>query len=130
MLKKKITFTDYNGEERTEEFLFNLTKAEVMEMELNTVGGMEAYITRIMAAKNIPELTKIFTTIIRASYGVKSPDGRKFMKSDAIFEDFHQTEAYSQLFMELLTDAKATADFINGVLPKVPDSAALPSAEK
>lgn len=117
MLKKKITYTDYNGVERTEDFYFNLTKAELSEMELETPGGFTAMLERITAAKDIPSLIKIFKDLILRSYGEKSEDGRRFIKSKEIVEAFSQTEAYSELFMELATDAEAAANFINGIVP-------------
>lgn len=117
MLKKTITFTDYNGVERTEDFYFNLTKAEVLEMETSTSGGMAEAIGRIVNAKDTPALIKIFKDVVLKAYGVKSPDGRRFIKNDEVREDFSQTEAYSKLFMELATDANAASAFVNGILP-------------
>lgn len=117
MLKKPITYTDYNDVERTEVFYFNLTKAELMEMEMGTSGGMAEMITRIVDAKDVPSIMAIFKEIILKAYGEKSADGKFFRKSKEISESFAQTEAYSQLFMELVSDAKAAADFINGIIP-------------
>lgn len=117
MLKKSITYTDYNGVERTEDFYFNLSKAEVMEMELSTSGGLAEMITRIVAAQDAPAIIKVFKDLVLKSYGVKSPDGRRFEKSDELRDEFAQTEAYSQLFMELATDADAAAKFVNGIVP-------------
>lgn len=117
MLKKTITFTDYNGTQRTEDFWFNLTKAEVLEMELMTKGGLESYITKIVSTQDIPSLVKYFKKLILQSYGEKSDDGRRFIKSKELTEEFKQTEAYSNLFMELATDADAAAKFVNGIVP-------------
>lgn len=117
MIKKSITYTDYNGVERTEDFYFNLTKAEVMEMELSTTGGLAEMIQRIVAAKDQPAIIKIFKDLILKAYGEKSLDGKRFMKSEEIRIGFEQTEAYSQLFMELATDADAAAKFVNGIVP-------------
>lgn len=117
MIKKTITFTDYNGTERTEEFWFNLTKAEVLEMELTTKGGMEAYIKKIVSTQDIPSLIEYFKTLILKSYGEKSADGRRFIKNKQLTEEFTQTEAYSILFMELATNADAAAEFVNGIIP-------------
>lgn len=117
MIKKSITYTDYNGVERTEDFYFNLTKAEVMEMEMSTTGGLAEMIQRIVAAKDQPAIIKIFKDLILKAYGEKSADGKRFMKSDEIRTGFEQTEAYSQLFMELATDADAAAKFVNGIVP-------------
>lgn len=117
MLKKTITYTDYNEVERTEDFYFNLTKAEVMEMEMSTAGGLAETIQRIVAAQDAPAIIKIFKDLVLKAYGEKSPDGKRFIKSDAIREAFAQTEAYSILFMELATDADAAAKFVNGIVP-------------
>lgn len=117
MLKKTMTYTDYNGVERTEDFYFNLTKAELMEMEMGTTGGLAETIKRIVDAKDAPSIIKIFKDLVLKSYGVKSPDGRKFIKSEEIALEFSQTEAYSDLFMELATNDKAAAEFVNGIMP-------------
>lgn len=119
MLKKTITYTDYNGSERTEDFYFNLTKAEIMEMELTTAGGLSEMIEKIVAAKDSPTIIKVFKDLVLKAYGEKSPDGRRFMKSPEIREAFSQTEAYSELFMELATDDEAAAKFVNGIIPAV-----------
>ena len=117
MLKKNIKYVDYNGVERSEDFYFNLTKAEVMEMELSISGGLAEMIQRIVAAKDVPALIKVFKDLVLKAYGEKSPDGKRFIKSDEIQTAFSQTEAYSILFMELATNDKEAADFINGILP-------------
>lgn len=119
MLAKPITYTDYNGEERTETFYFNLTKAELAELNLTTEGGLQEAIQKIIDAKNIPEVTKWFKRIILMAYGEKSLDGKRFIKSKELAEEFTQTEAYSELFMELLTDEGKAADFINAIVPKI-----------
>ena len=117
MLKKTITYTDYNGSERTEDFYFNLSKAEIMEMEMSTAGGLTEMIQKIVAAQDSPAIIKVFKELILKAYGEKSPDGKRFIKSDEISTAFSQTEAYSQLFMELATDADAAAKFVNGIIP-------------
>lgn len=121
MLKKNIKYTDYNGVEREETFLFNLTKAELMEMEMGTAGGMAEMIQNIVKAEDAPAIIKIFKDIILKAYGEKSADGKRFIKvNDAgvpLSIGFSQTEAYSQLFMELATDAEAAANFIKGIVP-------------
>lgn len=125
MLKKTITFTDYNGAERTEDFYFNLSKAEVMEMELSTTGGLAEMINKIVSAQDTPSIVKIFKDIILKAYGEKSPDGRRFIKSEELSEAFSQTEAYSELYMELSTNAEAAAKFVNEILPDAPEKASL-----
>jgi hypothetical protein len=117
MIKKTISYTDYNGVERKEDFYFNLTKAEIMEMEMSTKGGLAEMIQRIVAAQDQPAIIKIFKDLIVKAYGVKSPDGKRFIKNDEVVDEFVQTEAYSQLFMELATDADAAAKFVNGIVP-------------
>ena len=117
MLKKTITYVDYNGNERTEDHYFNLSKAEIMEMEMSTTGGLAEMIQRIVAAQDAPAIIKIFKELVLKAYGEKSADGKRFIKSDEIATAFSQTEAYSQLFMELATDADAAAAFVNGIVP-------------
>lgn len=117
MLKKSITYVDYNGTSRTEDFYFNLTKAEITEMEMSTEGGLAEMINRIVAAQDTRGIIKVFKELILKAYGEKSPDGRRFVKSDELSVAFSQTEAYSALFMELATDADAASAFVNGIMP-------------
>lgn len=117
MYKKTITYTDFNGVERTEDFYFHFTKAELMDLNLSTDGGLLEIIKTIVKAKDTPELVKLFKKTILLAYGIKSEDGRRFKKSDEIREDFLSTEAYSEIYMQLATDADEAAKFINGVLP-------------
>jgi hypothetical protein len=117
MLKKTIDYTDYNGVSRKEDFYFNLTQAEIMEMEMSTSGGLAEMIKRIVDAQDAPAIIKIFKDLVLKAYGVKSADGRRFMKSPDITADFEQTEAYSIIFMELATDADKAAEFVNGIIP-------------
>lgn len=117
MIKKTIKFTDYNGNEREMDFYFNLSKAELSEMELSVAGGLGERIKRIAAAQDTPEIIKIFKELILKSYGVKSDDGLRFIKSEQLSNEFTQTEAYSTLFMELASDDKKAAEFINGIIP-------------
>ena len=117
MLKKHVVYTDYNGNERKEDFYFNLTKAEIMEMEMSTSGGLTEMIQQVVASQDAPTIVKIFKDLVLRSYGQKSLDGKRFIKNAQIREEFEQTEAYSQIFMELATDADAAAKFVNGVMP-------------
>lgn len=121
MLKKSITYTDYNGVERTEDFWFNLSKAEIMEMEMSTTGGLAELIKKIVQVQDAPAIIKIFKDLILKAYGEKSADGKHFMKEDEngrpLADIFKQTEAYSNLFMELAQDADAAAKFVNGIIP-------------
>lgn len=123
MLKKTIKYTDYNNTERSEDFYFNLSKAEVMEMEMGTIGGLSEKINKLIAAKDSPTIIAIFKDLILKSYGEKSADGKHFVKNEEIRTAFSQTEAYSNLFMELATDTKAAIDFFNGIIPPAPKQA-------
>lgn len=118
MLKKTIKFTDYNGEEKEQDFYFNLNKAELLEMELSAEGGLEATINRLMDEKNGREIVAMFKKLILQSYGEKTPDGR-FAKSEEATKKFTETVAYSELFTELATNADAAAAFVNGIVPQV-----------
>lgn len=126
MLKKTFTYTDYNGVERTEDHYFNLSKAELMEMELSTTGGLAEMINQIVAAQDAPKIVQVFKDLVLKAYGQKSADGRRFIKSKELSEEFAQTEAYSQLFMELATDADAASKFVNGIIPAM-DKPAIPA---
>ena len=118
MLKKTITYNDYNGVERTEDFYFNLSEAELMEMEMSISGGLTEMIEKIVATKDAPAIIKIFKELVLKAYGEKSADGKRFEKKNgALAEAFAETEAYSQIFMELATDADKAAEFVNGIMP-------------
>lgn len=119
MYKKTITFTDYNGENRTEDFFFNLSKADVIKW-LTTSGDytLDKVLERLSKERNGKKIMEIFEDLIHRSYGQKSIDGRKFEKTEEIWNDFYQTEAYSVLFTELVTDAKKASEFVNKIIPK------------
>ena len=117
MLKKTVTYTDYNGVERTEDLYFNLTTAEITEMEMSVSGGLTGMINRVVAAQDAPSIIKVFKELILKAYGEKSADGKRFIKSEELSTAFSQTEAYSMIFMELATDEKAAAKFIEGIIP-------------
>lgn len=120
MLKKTIKYTDYNDVERTEDFYFNLSKAEVLEMEMTTTGGLAEQLSKIIAAQDLPSIIKEFKDLVLKAYGEKSADGRQFIKNEEIKTAFSQTEAYSNLFMELATNNDSAAAFVNGIIPNVP----------
>ena len=122
MVKKTITYTDYDGNERTEDFYFNLSNAEVMEANLNMEGGLKAYIEQIIAAKDQLKLVKLFKEVLMMSVGKKSPDGRLFMKSDTIRAEFEASPAYSEIYMGLVTDADAAGKFIDAVMNLKPEN--------
>jgi len=119
MIKKTIKYTDYNGVERTEDYYFNLSKAEIAEMEMSTEGGLAESIKKIVNAQDTPAVIKLFKSLILKAYGEKSADGKRFIKSEELATAFSQTEAYSELFMELATNDKEAAKFVNGIIPAV-----------
>jgi hypothetical protein len=118
MLAKTITYTDYDGNERTEVFRFNLSRAEIAEMEFTTTGGLVRQIEKITAEKDAKQIIELFKTIILKAYGEKSVDGKRFVKSQELQDSFSQSEAYSVLFMELASNAEAAAAFVNGIVPQ------------
>ena len=133
-LKSNKVRGTHSNVKRTETFFFNLTKAEVLEMELGTVGGLSAMIQGVIDAKDTPALIKIFKDLVLRAYGEKSADGKRFIKSPELSEAFSQTEAYSDIFMELATNDKEAAEFVKGITPQglenyVQDKSKLPSAE-
>lgn len=117
MFCKKVTYTDYDGNERTEKFYFNLTKAEITEMEMSVNGGLTTMVKKIISTKDQPKIVKLFKDLVLKSYGEKSDDGKYFFKSEERSDKFKSTEAYSIIFMELATDADKAADFVNGIIP-------------
>ena len=123
MYKKTMKFIDFDGNERTEDFYFNLTEAEVIEMENSVSGGLINMMERIVAAQDRDRIVQTFKELILKSYGVKTPDGRGFDKSPEVVKAFAQTQAYSDLFMELSRDSKAAAEFFNNVIPKKKETA-------
>lgn len=133
MLKKSITYVDYNGEKQTDDCYFNLSKAELLEMEMSEKGGFENYIRTLMEEKDNKKIYKLFKDLILMSYGQKSADGRSFIKKKMVDgqmiylkDEFEQTEAFTELMMELLSGGdEAMAKFINSLIPKeIADQAA------
>lgn len=118
MLKKTITYRDYNDVERTEDHYFNISKAELVMMENSVIGGMKQRLEKIIQSQDNVAIMEVFKDIIHRSYGVKSDDGKRFIKSEQIVSDFEQTEAYSELIIELLENPDAAPNFINSILPK------------
>lgn len=117
MYKKTINYTDFNGVERKEDFYFNFMKAELVEMNMSTGGGMKAFIERITNTQDQTELIKLFKELVLKAYGVKSDDGKRFIKNQEIRDAFEQTNAYNELFMMLATNDKEAANFVNHVMP-------------
>jgi len=124
MIKKTITYTDFEGVERTEDFHFHLSRSEILETEVGVDGGMSKMLNKIIAAQDVKKIIETFKDMILRSYGEKSPDGRRFIKSRELSEAFAQTEAYTNLFMELATNTDAAVAFVNGIIPPPPASGA------
>lgn len=121
MFVERISYVDYDGNERTEDFRFNLSQAELMEMEFETPGGLEAMIKRIVDQKDVQALGKLFRAVILKSYGEKSPDGKRFVKSEELSKAFSETEAYNQLYMHLIRDEAFANKFVSNLVPNVGD---------
>lgn len=117
MYKIRETYVDYNGTERTEDFYFNLTKGEIMDMEMSVNGGLAETLNRLIQAQDGGSILQIIKNLVKNSYGVKSPDGKRFIKNEAILEEFIQTEAFSQIYVRLATDAEEASKFVNGIIP-------------
>ena len=117
MHKEVITYTDFDGNERTETFYFNLSKAEITEMELSVDGGLSESLKSVIEKRDIPKTVAVIKDLILKSFGIKSPDGKRFIKSAELSEEFSQTEAYSELFMKMLSDAEYAAKFMNSIIP-------------
>ena len=117
MLKKTIKYTDFNGEETSEDFLFHLSKAELVELEMSHEGGFVASMQKVVEAEDNKTIIEEFKKIILQSYGKKSLDGKRFIKNQTLRDEFESSEAYSTLFMELVTDTDAAIEFMNGIIP-------------
>lgn len=126
MLKKEITFKDYNGNEVKKTCYFNLEKAELLELEMSTGGGLAEHIQKLIDEKNVPEIFKLFKMIVLKSYGVKSDDGSMFVKNEQVREAFVSSPAYSNIVMEIVQSAEAAEAFMKAVLPELPSNAKLP----
>lgn len=118
MIKKTITYSDYNGVERTEDFYFNLTKSEILQWQYSVEGGLYEILDKITKSVDAQQIIGYFKELILKSYGEKSDDGKRFIKSEELSNAFSQTDAYDQIYMELFTDSDAQAEFIKGILPK------------
>lgn len=129
MIKRTITYTDFNDVQHTEDFYFNLSSTEIVDLQFGTEGGLSELMQKIVKEEDAHRIIEMFKMIITASIGVKSEDGKRFIKNDDIRDSFMQSEAYSELFMELAGDAAAAAAFIRGIVPKnlAEKAAALPA---
>lgn len=123
MLKKIITFKDYNGMECTETHYFDLSQAEILEMNMEAGGSLTERYQRIVDAKDTPALVKEFKALIHKSYGIRSEDGKHFYKTEKALSEFVSSPAYSALFVELATNATAASEFAKGILPAVEEKA-------
>ena len=119
MLKKTITYVDYEGVVRKEDFYFNLSRAELLDLDLNQDGGMKAYLQEIIDAKDKVKIWNVFTKLVKLSYGVKTDDGKRFKKNPELTDAFVQSEAFSELMVELTSNENAAAAFANGILASV-----------
>lgn len=118
MLKKTITYEDFNGETVSEDFYFHLSKAELVELEMSHRGGLSAALERIIAAEDNQAIISEFKNIILTAYGKRSDDGKRFIKTQELRDEFTSSEAYSTLFMDLIENTDSAVEFINGVIPK------------
>ena len=118
MYKYTAKYTDYDDVEREEDLYFNLSKAELMRMEMSQYGGMEALLKKIVKEQDTKRIYNMFEEIVQSSYGVKSDDGRRFIKNPEVLDNFIQTEAYSELIMKMLNDPDFANEFIKGIFPK------------
>lgn len=118
MIKKTVTYEDFDGNQRTEDFYFNLTKAELTEMEMSLNGGLSQLLSKIIHENDNAKIIEYFKKIVIGSYGQKSLDGRLFIKNEQLREEFASSAAYSEIFMELASDADKASEFVNGIMPK------------
>lgn len=118
MYKITETYTDYDDNQRTEDFYFNYSEAELADLQFSVSGGLAGMIDKIIKTNDMPKLVELFRELIQKAYGEKSNDGRRFMKSPELTKEFTETVAYSQIYMRLATDSKAAQEFINKVIPK------------
>lgn len=121
MLKERIDYVDFDGNRRSEDFYFNFTEAEIQEQNLKTPGGIKAKLEKIIQTQDQEKLVEYFKYLILESYGVKSDDGRRFIKSEELSKEFSQTGAYNKLFMTLSTNTEEAIRFCRGIIPNVPD---------
>ena len=118
MYKITETYIDYDDNQRTEDFYFNYSEAELTDLQFSVSGGLAGMIDKIIKTNDMPKLVELFRELIQKAYGEKSNDGRRFIKSPELTKEFTETVAYSQIYMRLATDSKAAQEFINKVVPK------------
>jgi hypothetical protein len=115
MLKKTVKYTDFDNVERTDTLYFNLTQAELLEIEIHTPGGMEKTIKNAVSDEKSDKIFDIMKELIMKSYGEKNSDG-KFIKTAAISEAFSHTECYSTLLFDVLETSEKAANFFNAII--------------
>lgn len=125
MIKKTISYEDFDGNTRTQDYWFHLSEREIAKLELETPGGFKKKVDDILNAKSQIELIRLFENLIKMSYGVKSADGVHFIKNDEVWEEFASTNAYNNLYMELVTNTDKAVEFFNGIIPKPKEKAAM-----
>lgn len=125
MIKKTISYEDFDGNTRTQDYWFHLSEREIAKLELETPGGFQKKVNDILNAKSQIELIRLFEDLIKMSYGVKSADGVHFIKNDEVWEEFASTNAYNNLYMELVTNTDKAVEFFNGIIPKPKDKPAM-----
>ncbi len=130
MVTEKIEFTNYNGEKDTETLYFNLSPVELTELELSESEGLSNKIQKLIKEKNNREIYKTFKNIVLLAYGVKSPDGKQFIKSEKLSQDFVQTAAYEEFMWSLMSDETKAANFINELTAKANKLTALQDSKK
>lgn len=123
MIKKTISYEDFDGNTRTQDYWFHLSEREIAKLELETPGGFKKKVDDILNAKSQIELIRLFENLIKMSYGVKSADGVHFIKNDEVWEEFASTNAYNNLYMELVTNTDKAVEFFNGIIPKPKEKA-------
>lgn len=123
----KITkkYEDFNGVEKTEDFYFNLTKAEIIKMELSEDGGLDKRLNRLIQTQDMKEAIKVFEALILMAYGIKTDDGR-FVKTEEARNKFVSSAAYSEIYMDLATNPEEAQKFVEGVVPKI-DQSSIPA---
>ena len=124
MFTKTLTYTDFDDNERTETLRFNLSEPEIIEMQSSYPGGLEKMLQKIVEEKDEQKLLAMFKELILKSYGEKTPDGRRFIKSKEMSEAFSQTRAYEQFYMEIMRDTDLAVEFTNKIMPKSVQDAA------
>ena len=118
MIKKTITYEDFNGGKQTEDVYFHLSKTELIDLEYSFEGGLTEILPELIKDKNIPKILELFKSIILKSYGKRSEDGRTFIKNEEEAQEFLKSPVFDALFMELLSSPETATAFIGGIIPK------------